>query len=1110
MNDKIIRQQALDPQQSFIVQAPAGSGKTELLIQRFLKLLATAKMPEEIIAITFTRKAAAEMRERIIAALNEAQTQPAPSDSHKKLTWTLARKVIERNQHYDWQLDMNPNRLRLLTIDALANQICSQMPILCGFGAPPSTLEPEEIVEFYREAVIRFFESEEHADTIEELLLHLDNKAESLETLLIKMLIRREQWLPHIINHYRNPNAIKNELEKALATITLDALQTARMLIDPSTADELVSLAQFAGHNLHKIKPTEAISACHALTTLPGVGIDEADLWRGIATLFLTKEGLWRKKLDKNDGFPVEDKKHKQRMKDLLSQLNKNEKLRLALNEVKNCPPIAYTEKQWNIIHGLVSILPILTAQLNVIFQERNAVDFTEVTLGAIRALGDSEQPSDYALQLDEQIQHLLIDEFQDTSIIQFHLIEKLITGWQPKDGRTLFLVGDPMQSIYRFRQAEVGLFLQVKNEGLGEIQLTPLTLRNNFRSQKNLIDWFNQTFEPTFPKEENSHLGSISYSHSFATNNSINQKNINFYSLLNANALNEATQIVKIIQGCRSENPEKTIAILVRSRSQLIEITPALRSADIPFHAVEIEKLAHRIEIQDLLSLTRALHHLGDRIAWLALLRAPWCGLTLQDLHAVSRYANDKPIWVALQNASEIAVLTSDGKNRINRIFSILSAAFDNRDRLLLAQWIEGIWTALGGPACLSNSTELMNTQAYFQLLETLENDFTLERLTQKLNQLYAQIDTDAKNPIQIMTIHKAKGLEFDHVILPGLEKRPRSDDHDLLLWLERHTKAGNNELILAPLKAASEKADPVYNYLKRIEKEKTTNEITRLLYVAATRAKESFHLLTSLNKEDPQSPIKLPPKGSFAEILWPVCQEAFEQSIIIFDDTLPSQKGGLKLLRRLTSDWAPPFILKTLPSPESKPLTPFTPASSKRLGIVIHETLERIANEGLESWDKERIENNKSFWQRRLIQLGTSPEQLAHYLNGIITAVSQTLCDAKGRWILSHRHNQKSEYPITLVEDKKIKHFIIDCTFIDEAGTRWIIDYKSATPNDEPLDLFLQRQRSVHEAQLQQYANAFHALDSRPIKLGLYFPLCQGWCEWALELHKYLSEMQ
>ncbi len=239
--------------------------------------------------------------------------------------------------------------------------------------------------------------------------------------------------------------------------------------------------------------------------------------------------------------------------------------------------------------------------------------------------------------------------------------------------------------------------------------------------------------------------------------------------------------------------------------------------------------------------------------------------------------------------------------------------------------------------------------------------------------------------------------------------------------MWLERHTKAGNNELILAPLKAASEKADPVYNYLKRIEKEKTTNEITRLLYVAATRAKESFHLLTSLNKEDPQSPIKLPPKGSFAEILWPVCQEAFEQSIIIFDDTLPSQKGGLKLLRRLTSDWAPPFILKTLPSAESKPLTPFTPASSKRLGIVIHETLERIANEGLESWDKERIENNKSFWQRRLIQLGTSPEQLAHYLNGIITAVSQTLCDAKGRWILSHRHNQKSEYPITLVEDKK-----------------------------------------------------------------------------------------
>ena len=83
--------------------------------------------------------------------------------------------------------------------------------------------------------------------------------------------------------------------------------------------------------------------------------------------------------------------------------------------------------------------------------------------MAAENALGNNENPSDLALFMDYKIQHLLIDEFQDTSITQYRLIEKLIIGWQPNDGRTIFAVGDPMQSIYRFRQAEVGLFLRTQ-----------------------------------------------------------------------------------------------------------------------------------------------------------------------------------------------------------------------------------------------------------------------------------------------------------------------------------------------------------------------------------------------------------------------------------------------------------------------------------------------------------------------------------------------------------------------------------------------------------------------------------------------------------------------
>ena len=125
--------------------------------------------------------------------------------------------------------------------------------------------------------------------------------------------------------------------------------------------------------------------------------------------------------------------------------------------------------------------LPHAVAQLKLVFQSRNQVDFTEIAQGALRALGDLEAPTDLALALDYRIRHLLIDEFQDTSISQYELIEKLTAGWEPGDGRSMLAVGDPMQSIYRFREAEVGLFLRARAAGIGNIALQPVTLSRQF-----------------------------------------------------------------------------------------------------------------------------------------------------------------------------------------------------------------------------------------------------------------------------------------------------------------------------------------------------------------------------------------------------------------------------------------------------------------------------------------------------------------------------------------------------------------------------------------------------------------------------------------------------
>ena len=203
MTNKVIdldqRTQAISPDASFIVQAPAGSGKTELLIQRYLRLLAVVDSPEEIVAITFTRKAAAEMRGRVIKAL-ETVNEIAPDAAAEK-TVELARQAIAQDEKYDWQLADNPGRLRIQTIDSLCAFLTRQMPILARFGAQPETLDDAR--ELYQQAAANTLAEIESgqgwSDAIAVLLTHLDNDLPRVRDMLAGMLARRDQWLRHIV-----------------------------------------------------------------------------------------------------------------------------------------------------------------------------------------------------------------------------------------------------------------------------------------------------------------------------------------------------------------------------------------------------------------------------------------------------------------------------------------------------------------------------------------------------------------------------------------------------------------------------------------------------------------------------------------------------------------------------------------------------------------------------------------------------------------------------------------------------------------------------------------------------------------------------------------------
>lgn len=1068
--DEPQRLQALDTTQSFIVQAPAGSGKTELLTQRYLALLAQAKVPEEIIAITFTRKAANEMRLRILQALQDADQQPIPDDTNKQRRWHLAKAVLQRNQQQQWNLLENPNRLRVQTIDSLCASITRQMPMLSRFGAQPTIADnANQLYQQAAEAVLAQLEQNNTwTPALCTLLSHLNNNHERVAELFCDMLKKRDQWLGHIFQTKNNREMLEQGLQRAIR----EAITLLHHSLPATLWDEISELLIFASRDEQIPLSTPLLKA------------------QAIADLLLTDKNTWRKTVDKRSGFPPEEKAMKQRMQDLLAEMTAYEAARECLIDVRQLPSVNYTDKQWQLLDALFTLLPILAAQLHLIFQANGAVDHIQIAQSALVALGDTQNPTDLALALDYRIQHLLVDEFQDTSITQLHLLEQLTAGWQANDGHTLFLVGDPMQSIYRFRKAEVGIFLQVRDYGIGNIHPKFLNLKVNFRSVANIVNWTNQIFEQLLPQQENISRGAITFSRSIANHADDKNNTVQAHWLIDGNHSDEAQQVATIVEQSLKNNTEHNIAILVRARSHLRDISRALKQKNIPYRAVEIEKLDARPVIQDLLALTRALLHPADRIAWLAMLRAPWCGLSLQDLHTLTQAEMGTTIWECLQRYSELN-LSVDAQQRLNRIIPVLAKTLQQRARQPLKQWLTGTWLALGGPACLVTQDELNDSKTFFNLLSTLTkagDALDLSQLETQLQNLYAENQQATDIRVDVMTMHKAKGLEFDVVVLPGLGRASAQDDPQLLLLMERATVDGSTDLLLAPIKASDTKLDSIYKYLAYEEKKKTEYEMMRLLYVAATRAKQSLHLIGIIKNSAKNEQAK-PVANSLLAHLWPILGGDVNANIINFQNVCEKNEWTQHAahLRRLVVDWQLYNLSETrvTQATNNKPL-PWNIDSARAIGSVVHLLLCKISRDGVEKIEQQVIKN-------LLLQNNTTPNQLTESIANVERALAQTLQSRRGRWILNRDHQDAhSEYPLTTIIDGKVKQMIIDRTFIDADNIRWIIDYKT-TENNIEVDCYRE--------QLETYAQAMRLLSNNSIKLGVYFPLSSTWHEWEFK---------
>jgi ATP-dependent exoDNAse (exonuclease V) beta subunit len=1204
-DDTTARAAALDPRASCIVEAPAGSGKTGLLVQRFLKLLGddTVEQPEEVLAMTFTRKATAEMQERVLEQLQSAHdSTPLPDDSaFEQQLRTLALAALARSERLGWNLLAQPQRLNIRSILSVCMSLANAQPLLSGMGGVQQPVD--DPMPLYRTAARRTLMQLGGPDAalnnaLTNVLLHRDGSLANCETLIASMLQTREQWaeivpLDRTLDDAALDALVRPKLERSLEQIVCRGLTRAVEAMPPGLFHELTTLAARLGLQPGYKGADSPIAICAGRHEPPAAAAEHLEHWRALIFLLLKpSDHQWRAGFASNHLRIELEKPDATYLKQLVQSIQ-SDPLQAALSAVLSLPPAKYPDEQWLVARSLFHVLRHALAELKLLFAERGICDFNELSLAARSTVG----VTDLALAAGGQLRHLLVDELQDTSSPQYDLIELLTRSWDGHS-QTLLLVGDPKQSIYLFRQARVERFLRTMHEAtLGDIPLQPLRLTANFRSQAALVTDFNTTFDRIFPSpDELTSPGDVPFLHATAKRDLTSNDGILWHpTILEAdnpihyNQL-EAAEIRRLIDArLAMDLPEGrtkpwSIAVLARAKHHLDAVVTELKAHDgkpeIPFHAIDLDALSDRPEVLDALALTRALLHPADRIAWLAVLRAPWCGLSRADLLTLTGDAPDPgappsptapssakvgPLPIADPHTSiatlirsRASLLSPDAQQRLTRAWPILETYLATLGRTSLPIHIERTWRSLGGDAPLTPEQQA-NVLRYFDLLAELQSEpggITVSTINQRMAGLFAA-PSHATAQVELLTIHSAKGLEWDLVLVPGLHRRPRSSNTQLLNWVELDGDAHNDaSIILAPIWGRGETSDRLNDWLKSIRTARERAELKRLFYVAATRAREELHLFAALERKT-SGELKQPAASTLLSACWPAAQPHFETSqaqpptILTFPSQTHADEYEPTLALAASAAEPAPQIIQRLPL-DFDPLTRFTATprlaypdastlrrsdpfdrpeggfAARAFGNVVHRYLQLLADRlvtnpnpggpsvplhgtgGSEHTHPTLLAELPTWLPRLTASLrseGLAPTAASREATRALDALTRTLTDPTGRWILTPHPAATSEQALSTPQGS----LRADRTFL--AGPTpgstgndhlWIIDFKTTEQGSRTDDAFAASETQKYRPQLEAYAKLRrtlpHILSSGdlPIHLALYYPLIPKLISW------------
>jgi ATP-dependent helicase/nuclease subunit A len=862
------RAYAVDPRHNVVLEASAGTGKTSVLVARYVNLLKAGIDPGNILAITFTRKAAAEMRERILRELRTA----------------AEKSELDRTRWLDLRDRLGD--IAISTIDAFCLSLLREFPLEADVDPAFELADETEVPRLIATSLDRTMRvlvaiARENRDVALVLAqLGIGRTREGLATLLDRRLVAWDALNRFLARGPRELEAL--QICRDAAAALRDVLQTIPGGIAPFLNDGPALHPRFSLF-------VRDVRRLEELDDEPEAVI--RSVLERVSGHFLTNEGKARKGASiypYNQGhYPAKDamKRHRDavfgaaaRVEDVMFAFNRD------LNVV--------------LARGVRRMFAVALEQYRRALDERAVLDFSDVLDKALQLLRQMDEFSQSRFRLESRYHHVLVDEFQDTSRAQWELVSLLVQAWGEGLGvaanPSIFVVGDRKQSIYRFRDADVAVLQQAADyiQGLRPEGRPRRSIARSFRSVPGLLHFVNDVFTEmslpgagasSFTYEERDRFP-VETDPDASSGNQAPVLGVAVAETPDECAAAVAGEIAAILDGSVTVRDKTTglaraarpgdIGILFRSRSTHREFERELNARGVPTHVYKGLGFFDADEIKDVVALIRYLAEPTSHLRAAAFLRSRF--IRLSDA-ALARLAPDLATMLTPAGAATDAELDAEDRDVLELARPAVARWLSLVDRITPAELVDLVLAETGYAFELRGARRRQaweNLKKIRGLVRRIQNRgyATLPRIADYLISLSAGDESnavvEALDSVNLMTVHAAKGLEFPIVFLVNLAKGASGPPRPVRVSVDSQDEP-------------SVSVGPFVSDTDEAEKDRERHETRRLLYVALTRARDRLYLSSTLKEGE-----FVPGRGSLAEVLPESLKTFFAGAANVFDE--------------------------------------------------------------------------------------------------------------------------------------------------------------------------------------------------------------------------------